>query len=99
MLRTILLWTGILLAGYLPAASSQSQNAAAPPSSTNRALLDRYCGTCHNQRSATAGLALDKLNIENVSEGAAGWEKVVHKLRTGAMPPAGRPRPDGAAHN
>ena len=24
------------------------------------------------------------------------WEKVVRKLRTGAMPPAGRPRPDQA---
>ena len=25
------------------------------------------------------------------------WEKVAHMLRTGAMPPTGRPRPDGAA--
>ena len=27
------------------------------------------------------------------------WEKVVRKLRTGAMPPAGMPRPDKAAYD
>jgi hypothetical protein len=37
---------------------------------------------------------LDKVDVENVSDGAAVWEKVVRKLRTGAMPPAGVPRPD-----
>jgi hypothetical protein len=37
---------------------------------------------------------LDRINIQNVSEDAALWEKVVWKLRTGAMPPPGAPRPD-----
>ena len=31
-----------------------------------------------------------------MSEHAEQWEKVVRKIRTGAMPPAGRPRPDKA---
>ncbi|WP_410959853.1 DUF1587 domain-containing protein, partial [Salmonella sp. SAL4356] len=26
------------------------------------------------------------------------WEKVIRKLRTNAMPPAGRPRPDAATY-
>ena len=30
---------------------------------------------------------------------AESWEKVVLKLRAGLMPPAGRPRPDRAAHD
>ncbi|PYS50388.1 MAG: hypothetical protein DMG13_21170 [Acidobacteria bacterium] len=98
MLRTISGWIALLLAGYLPA-SLQSSNPVAPAASTNRALLDRYCVTCHNERSATAGLMLDKANVENAGEGAAVWEKVVHKLRTGAMPPPGRPRPDTASYN
>src|SRR5436190_13287287 len=57
-----------------------------------RAMLDRYCVTCHNQRVKTAGLALDTLSVEEATD-AASLEKVVRKLRTGTMPPAGRPRP------
>jgi len=37
---------------------------------------------------------LDKMDLDKVGENPAVWEKVVHKLRTRAMPPAGRPRPD-----
>ena len=61
-----------------------------------RALLDRYCVTCHNERLRTAGLALDEMDLAQVGDGAQVWEKVVRKLRTGMMPPAGRPRPDQA---
>ena len=44
----------------------------------------------------TGGLALDALDLAQLSEHAEVWEKVVRKIRTGAMPPAGRPRPDKA---
>src|SRR5262245_60678088 len=65
--------------------------------SAARAVLDKYCVTCHNQRTKTAGLALDALNISAVGGHAETWEKVVRKIRTGAMPPARLPRPDKAA--
>ena len=39
---------------------------------------------------------LDKADIEHVGAGADLWEKVVRKLRTATMPPAGSPRPDQA---
>ena len=71
----------------------QATVAAAPPP---RAMLDKYCVTCHNQRLKTGGLALDALDLAQVSDHAGQWEKVVRKLRTGAMPPVGRPRPDKA---
>jgi mono/diheme cytochrome c family protein len=58
-----------------------------------RVLLDHYCVTCHNQQANTAGLALDKVDVANVSMNGAIWEKVIRKLRTGAMPPPGMPRP------
>jgi mono/diheme cytochrome c family protein len=67
--------------------------AAGPPL---RAVLDKYCITCHNERLKTGGLALDRLDLAQASEHAEEWEKVVRKLRTGAMPPVGRPRPDKA---
>ena len=59
-----------------------------------RALLDQYCVTCHNERLATAGLLLDESDVQHVAAGAETWEKVVRKLRSGAMPPPGRRRPD-----
>jgi Protein of unknown function (DUF1592)/Protein of unknown function (DUF1588)/Protein of unknown function (DUF1585)/Protein of unknown function (DUF1587)/Protein of unknown function (DUF1595) len=62
-------------------------------------LLNRYCVICHNEKLKTAGLMLDKMDVEHVSAGAEVWEKVVRKLRTGAMPPAGMPRPDKAAYD
>jgi hypothetical protein len=37
---------------------------------------------------------LDTLDVNRVGEHADVWEKVVRKLRSGMMPPAGSPRPD-----
>ena len=63
---------------------------------TPRALLNQYCVVCHNDKLKTAGLLLDKADPTNVSLDAETWEKVVRKLRAGAMPPQGMPRPDHA---
>ena len=64
-----------------------------------RAVLQRYCFACHNQRTLTAGLALDVLDMTRAGEHPEVWEAVIRKLRTGAMPPAGRPRPDKATYD
>ena len=37
---------------------------------------------------------LDALDVTRVADHAQQWEKVAMKLRTGEMPPPGRPRPD-----
>ena len=73
------------------AAPGQQPASGAEP---QRALLDRYCVTCHNERLRTGGLALDTLDLSRVGDARAIWERVVLKLRGGMMPPAGRPRPD-----
>ncbi|MCZ6489178.1 MAG: DUF1592 domain-containing protein, partial [Acidobacteria bacterium] len=103
MLKTLLAWMGIALVGVgavsLQASSQQPAGPVAPPASPQRALLNRYCVTCHNEKLKTADLMLDQMDVENVSEGAEVWEKVVRKLRTGQMPPAGAPRPDEAAYD
>ena len=64
-----------------------------------RSVLDRYCVTCHNERLKTGGLTLDTIGVDDISEGAEVWEKVIRKLRGSLMPPAGRPRPDSATSN
>jgi len=83
----------------LPAAGQQASSTSPSAGSSQRTLLNRYCVTCHNEKLKTAGLMLDKMDVENVSDGAETWEKVVRKLRTGAMPPVGLPRPDQAAYD
>ena len=77
-----------------PSARPVAATTAAAPS---RALLDRYCVTCHNDRLQTAGLTLDNVDIAQVGAHTEVLEKVVRKLRAGQMPPAGRPRPDAAS--
>ena len=64
-----------------------------------RAVLDKYCVTCHNQRLKTGGLTLDNMDLGKVPAQAEVWEKVVRKLRSGTMPPAGLPRPDAATYS
>jgi hypothetical protein len=59
-----------------------------------RAVLDKYCITCHNQRLRTSGLALDEIDVTTPGANAEVWERVIAKLRAGSMPPADRPRPD-----
>jgi hypothetical protein len=68
--------------------------------SPERALLDRYCLTCHTQKATERGavpIALDTLDLSNVPANAEAWEKVVRKVRAGLMPPPGAPRPDQTA--
>ena len=74
----------------------QPSRSSPSPSPPHRALLDRYCVTCHNESLRTADLTLDTMDLASVSAEPATWEKVVRRLRTGTMPPAGRPRPDHA---
>ena len=62
-----------------------------------RAVLAKSCVGCHNDRLKTAGLSLEKIDVDHVDVDMTTWEKVVSKLRAGAMPPAGLPRPDRAA--
>ncbi len=72
-------------------------NPASPSVSTSE-ILNKYCVTCHNARLKTAGLEFDRLDLSNVAGNAQQVEKIVTKLRTGEMPPPGRPRPDAATY-
>ncbi|HZA37279.1 MAG TPA: DUF1592 domain-containing protein, partial [Vicinamibacterales bacterium] len=76
-----------------PGQRSVSRAASAPPNA-HATLVEKYCVTCHNERAKTGGLVLDPATLHDVPGNSAVWEKVIHKLRLGAMPPQGRPRPD-----
>ncbi len=80
------------------AGAAAGQPASGGAASAERALLDRYCVTCHNERLRVADLTLDTADVADVGAHPEIWEKVVRRLRAGAMPPAPRPRPDPAAY-
>src|SRR5687768_13498188 len=81
-----------------PPAPVMNRTAAvvASEAATQRALVDKYCVTCHNARLKTADLVLEGLDMSNLHEHAEVAEKVVRKMRAGLMPPTNMPRPDAA---
>jgi mono/diheme cytochrome c family protein len=102
--RTAFLIGVLILAsfGTMSRASGRVQQTAGPQAGRGeqKALLDRYCLTCHTQRQKDRGvvpIALDNLDIANPSANAEIWEKVIRKVRAGVMPPASASRPDPAA--
>ena len=64
-----------------------------------RAILDRYCVGCHNDRMRTGNLSLDSIDSEDLSRDASTWEKVLQKMQTQSMPPPGRPRPEAETYD
>jgi mono/diheme cytochrome c family protein len=88
----------ILLLGTMPGkVSAQREPSVTPPSASEpRSVVSRYCISCHSTRLKTAGLVLETLDLDKLPDDAEIWEKVVRKLRAGAMPPVGAPRPDAA---
>ncbi len=93
---------GLLLLGlfavFVAAMPVAAQTSVPGSPSEQRALLDRYCVTCHNGALQTADLELDSVDVNDVSANPAVWERVVRKLRAGSMPPLPRPRPDATTY-
>ena len=67
--------------------------ASAQTAASERAVLDQYCVTCHNDKLKTANLSLQNLDLTAAGDHPEIWERVIRKLRAGMMPPAGMPRP------
>jgi mono/diheme cytochrome c family protein len=98
--RVALMIVGVV---WLTAASTSHTHAQAQlqPGATDASHLrvfNDFCISCHNQRAAVGGLALDNPDLSSVAEHADVWEKVLRKLRTGQMPPPGARRPDPSVY-
>ena len=59
-----------------------------------RPLLVTYCATCHSGEKPKGKLRIDRLSSD-LAEPATRehWAQVVDRLKSGEMPPAGKPRP------
>ena len=59
-----------------------------------QAVVNKYCVGCHNDRTKSGEVSLLNLDPSTPQAKADVWERVVRKLRSESMPPAGLPRPD-----
>jgi mono/diheme cytochrome c family protein len=82
----------VAVAAIFPSAAQQS------PSAIHRSTLDQYCVACHSDALQTAGLSLQGLDTSDFDANGAIWEKVLLKLRTRQMPPAGMPAPSAESY-
>ncbi len=71
-------------------------NAWQQPPAAAQALVNQYCGGCHNDKSKAGGISLRNRNLSRVGDDAATWEKVLRRVGANEMPPAGLPRPAAA---
>jgi cytochrome c551/c552 len=88
-----MLWVALALCVGIvePFGDAQSQ------ATSNQALVKRYCVGCHNNQLKTAGVTLQGLDLSAVADRGELLERVLRKVKTGQMPPAGLPRPNAAA--
>lgn len=85
----------MLLAG----AWAPSRGFAAAPGPTlsvaaEQHLLDEYCRVCHNYVDYAGGVEFEVFDPGKAHENAELAERMLRKLRSGMMPPVGKPRPD-----
>src|SRR5438067_1830657 len=90
----VLCGAGYVDAARAPSPSLRAQSSPTPAGVSPRAVIDKYCVTCHSERLKRGDLVLEKLDVDHVETNIELWEKVVKKLHSGLMPPAGVARPD-----
>jgi mono/diheme cytochrome c family protein len=79
----------------LPARLAESAQDPDPFAQTIQPFLEANCTACHNAELRSGGLNLEAFKATaSITQERERWEKVLHKLRTGEMPPKGMPRPD-----
>jgi mono/diheme cytochrome c family protein len=91
--RCVALSIAAIAAASLISCTRSTQEVAAE----QHAIVSRYCADCHSVAEQEGGLVLEKPNLVNPAAQRAKWEKVIHKLDAGLMPPPGEPRPSNEA--
>ena len=91
--RCAALTIATIVATSLIACTRSKQEVAAE----HGAVVSRYCSECHSVAEQEGGLVLERPNLADPAAQRAKWEKVIHKLDAGLMPPPGEPRPSNEA--
>ena len=90
----------VTLLGFGVVAALSAQTTSAADAAKYRALVDKYCITCHNKKTASPGEHPVRLDagLDDLTGNAEVWERVLRKLSVRAMPPPGMPRPSEAEY-
>lgn len=69
------------------------------PDTVNAAqkTITRYCFGCHNDQLRSGAVSLQNARLTNIPADPKTFEKVLHKIRAGEMPPVAAPKPEPAA--
>jgi len=92
----------LIPAASIPAEKSPAAAALAYHSFDQQAFWQTtkvYCDTCHFGPKARAKLNLENLDLAHLDRNGETWEKVLRKLRSREMPPAGMPKPTAASYD
>jgi len=89
---------GATLSGFVAVAATQAQNSPtriAADTVDHAKILPQYCGGCHSSARKMGSFSIDGLQTGDLATGAnaEAWEKVLHRVSIGEMPPKGMPRP------
>lgn len=96
--RALLRLLFVFILGMLTMAMGTNPLAAADPVAKYDAdvmpVLKKHCYSCHNDKRPRGGVSLEKYkNLSDIKKDIKLWERVADNLRTGDMPPPGKPRP------
>ena len=90
-MKCIALFSGLFLSTL---AFGQVAKTALPQApALDRQFVTQYCAGCHNDKSKAGGFSFAQVDFAHPGKNAEQFEKIILKLQTGMMPPAGLPRP------
>ena len=90
VIGALALAAGAALAGYAGLFGPWSREARDATLAAD--TVRRYCVDCHDAATASGGAVVEPAKLAAIGAHAEIWEKVVHKLRVGEMPPPNEPR-------
>jgi hypothetical protein len=91
-MKGTLVFLGVTVLGVV----AFGQNATTPVVESQRALVTEYCAGCHNEKVKSGGFSWTEIDLAHPERNAERIEKVIRKVRSGMMPPAGARRPEAS---
>jgi len=74
-----------------------SSSASTMSVASQQELVNQYCVSCHNEKLKSGGFSWTVVDLTHPDRSAEQAEKIIRKLRSGMMPPAGARRPDATS--
>ena len=91
-MKYVAVFSGLFISTLVYGQAAKTTVTQSPPAS-GREFVSRYCAACHNDKSKAGGFSFTQVDLAHPAQNAEQVEKVILKLQTGMMPPAGMPRP------